>query len=143
MIVRRATAADALDVLAWRNDPLTRAMSRSGDEIDPDVHMAWFARAIADPRISLFIGEADGTKVGMVRFDHLEPTEVSININPACRGRGHGRDLLAAALAQVNGEVVADVLEDNVASRQLFEGAGFALGAAKRAGLRRYVRSGG
>ncbi|HEY0436568.1 MAG TPA: GNAT family N-acetyltransferase [Phenylobacterium sp.] len=141
MIVRPATAADALDVLAWRNDPVTRAMSRSREAVDEAAHMAWFERALADPKVTLLIGEEGGTKLGMVRFDHLQATEVSINVNPACRGQGRGQALLAAALAQVSGEVVADVLEDNLASRRLFERAGFVLSGA-HAGLRRYVRPG-
>jgi ribosomal protein S18 acetylase RimI-like enzyme len=141
MIVRRATEADALDVLAWRNDPLTRAMSRHRDEIDEASHLAWFAGALANPQVTLLIGEAEGEKVGMVRFDHLEPTEVSINVNPACRGRGHGYALLTGALEQVRGDVVAEILEENLASQRLFERAGFTL-QRKIDGRRSYLRAG-
>lgn len=138
MILRRATAADALDLLAWRNDPLTRAMSRSHEEIGEAAHRAWLARALADPKVTLLIGEVGAEKLGMVRFDHLEPTKVSINVNPAHRGRGHGYGLLSQALAQVEGDVVAEVQDDNLASRRLFERAGFAM-QNEAEGLRRYV----
>jgi UDP-2,4-diacetamido-2,4,6-trideoxy-beta-L-altropyranose hydrolase len=138
MILRGATAADALDVLAWRNDPLTRAMSRSHQEIGEAAHRAWFAKMLADPKVSLLIGEAGAEKLGMVRFDHLEPTEVSINVNPAWRGRGHGYALLSQALAQVAGDVVAEVQDDNLVSRRLFERAGFAL-QSQADGLRSYI----
>jgi UDP-2,4-diacetamido-2,4,6-trideoxy-beta-L-altropyranose hydrolase len=95
--VRPATAADALAVLAWRNDPHTRAMSRDQDEVDTAAHVAWFAAALADPRRTLLIGEADGEAIGMVRLDHGDEPEVSINLNPAHRGRGLSAPLLAAA----------------------------------------------
>ena len=88
MILRRAILADAADVLAWRNDPVTRAMSRNGDAVGEAEHLAWFARAIADPSRILLIGEDAGAKVGMVRIDRGAESEVSINVNPACRGRG-------------------------------------------------------
>ncbi|WP_337187550.1 GNAT family N-acetyltransferase [Phenylobacterium sp.] len=143
--VRRATAADAMDVLAWRNDPLTRAMSRDTGEVGEAAHRAWFATALADPRRTLLIGEADGAKVGMVRFDRgPDPegeTEVSINLAPGQRGRGLSRPLLLAALAEVDGEVWAEVREANLASVRLFEGAGFEL-QGRRDGVRRYRRPG-
>ncbi|HEX3366918.1 GNAT family N-acetyltransferase [Phenylobacterium sp.] len=140
MILRRATAADALDVLAWRNDPQTRAMSRSHEPIDEAAHGVWFAKMLADPKVMLLIGETGAEKLGMVRFDHLEPTEVSININPAHRGHGHGHALLSQALAQVDGDVAALVQDDNLASRRLFERAGFVL-QSRAGGLRRYIRT--
>ena len=140
MILRSATPDDALDVLAWRNDSVTRAMSRNPAEIGREEHLAWFARALANPAMTLMIGEADGAKVGMVRFDRGDETEVSINVNPAFRGRGHGLALLQAALAQASGRVVAEVREDNEASRRLFERAGFGLESAAD-GVLRYVRS--
>lgn len=139
--VRPATEADALDVLAWRNDPLTRAMSRDQGEVDQAAHLAWFSGAVADPRRLLLIGEVGGAKVGMVRFDRGERIEVSINLNPEHRGRGLSHPLLSAALGLVQGDVWAVVREDNAASRRLFERAGFDLQDTVE-GLRRYLRRG-
>ena len=92
--VRPARPADALDVLAWRNDPLTRAMSRDQEVVAEAAHLAWFTRALADPARTLLIGEAMGGKVGMVRIDRGAETELSINLNPAFRGQGLSRPLL-------------------------------------------------
>jgi ribosomal protein S18 acetylase RimI-like enzyme len=142
MILRNATEADALDVWAWRQDPLTRAMSRSAEAVELASHMAWFAKALADPARMLLIGEADGEKVGMVRFDRGEVTEVSINVNPQHRGRGLGFTLLSEALNRVEGDVWAEVKDENLASRRLFERAGFELHDAA-GGFRRYRRAGG
>jgi RimJ/RimL family protein N-acetyltransferase len=139
--VRPATEADALDVLAWRNDAHTRAMSRDQGEVDAATHVAWFAAAVADPRRTLLIGEAGDEKVGMVRLDHGAEPEVSINLNPAHRGRGLSAPLLAAALETVEGDVWAEIREENAASIRLFEGLGFAL-QGRRDGLRRYLRRG-
>ena len=141
MILRPATADDAMDVWRWRNDPLTRAMSRTQDEIDPASHVAWFERALHDEDRTLLIGEADGEKVGMVRIDRAEETEVSINVNPAHRSRGYGYALLSQALALASGDVVAEIREDNLASQRLFERVGFEL-QTSRDGFRRYRRKG-
>lgn len=139
MIIRRATPDDALDVLIWRNDPLTRAMSRTQDEVEQQAHVAWFNRALDDAASTLLIGEVGGEKIGMVRFDHGAATEVSININPLCRGRGLGHELLSEALAGAAGDLVAFIKDENLASRRLFERAGFELQITAD-GLGRYVR---
>ena len=139
MIIRSATPDDALDVLIWRNDPLTRAMSRTQEEVEQQAHVAWFNRALNDGASTLLIGEVEGEKVGMVRFDHGVATEVSININPLCRGRGLGHELLAEALSWAKGDLVAVIKDENLASRRLFERAGFELRETTD-GLGRYIR---
>lgn len=139
MILREATSADALDVWVWRNDPLTRAMSRVQDEVPRASHADWFARAVGDSRRTILIGEVDGQKVGMVRFDHGDATEVSININPEHRSRGHGHALLLAALNSVSGEVWAEIKDENLSSQRLFERVGFEFRNAHD-GFRRYLR---
>lgn len=141
MIVRKATQDDALDILSWRNDPQTRALSRNQDEVQRAPHLEWFGKALVDPRLTLLIGEVDGEKVGMVRFDHGDETEVSININPASRSRGHGYALLTEAMKLVPGDVWAEIKEENAASLRLFERAGFEH-QGMRGGLRRYLRRG-
>ena len=138
MLVRKATKADALDVLSWRNDPLTRSMSRASDEVGEAPHLEWFEQAVADPSRTLLIGEVDGQKIGMVRFDHGEEIEVSININPACRGRGLSYALLTESMTWVRGTLVAEIRAENLASQRLFEHAGFSF-CGVRDELRRYV----
>jgi RimJ/RimL family protein N-acetyltransferase len=138
MFVRKATRADAPDVLSWRNDPLTRSMSRAQDEVEEAPHLDWFEKALRDPSRTLLIGELDGQKIGMVRFDHGDEIEVSININPACRGKGLSRALLTQSMAWVRGTIVAEIRPENLASRRLFEHAGFSFDGV-RDDLRRYV----
>ncbi|HXQ45093.1 MAG TPA: pseudaminic acid synthase [Caulobacteraceae bacterium] len=139
MIVRRATHDDALDVLAWRNDPTTRAMSRDTRVIEEAEHAAWFERALGDPLRLLLIGEDGADKVGMVRIDRGETSEISININPRLRGQGRGATLLAKALACFDGPLLAEVKHGNVASKRLFAKAGFVL-IGDQDGMLRYRR---
>ena len=127
MIIRKAAQGDSDDILAWRNDPVTRAMSRSHDVIRPSDHMTWFTAALADPRRTLLIGDLPDRKVGMVRLDHGETSEVSINLNPLCRGQGLALPLLSLALADIHGTVEAEVHDRNLPSLKLFERAGFIL----------------
>jgi RimJ/RimL family protein N-acetyltransferase len=138
MFVRKATKADARDVLSWRNDPLTRSMSRAPEEVQEAAHVEWFEMAVGDPRRTLLIGELDGQKIGMVRFDHGKEIEVSININPAWRGRGLSHALLTESMTWVRGTVVAEIRPENLASQRLFENAGFSFDGM-RDDLRRYV----
>lgn len=133
LTVRPATQDDALDLLVWRNDPLTRAMSLTTDAVAEDAHMAWFARALARPECRLLIGMQGGDKVGMVRIDG---GEVSINLRPDRRGQGLALPLLKAAIAGAAGTLVAHVRPENAASIRLFERAGFQL--VREDGARRY-----
>ena len=138
MLLRPAEPGDAEILLAWRNDPLTRAMSRQQDEVARADHLAWFERALADPRRIILIGTEQGRSVGMVRFDLGSPCEVSINLDPAVRGRGLSRTLLALALQGfASRPIEAEIREENLASHRLFEGAGFQR-ITDRDGLRRY-----
>lgn len=139
MVLRKATEADALDILAWRNDPHTRAMSRNQDEVDTASHIAWFGKALVDPRRTFLIGEVDDEKIGMVRFDRGDETEVSIHLNPAYRSQGLSYPLLMEALTFVAGDVWAEIKEENAASLRLFERAGFEFQGTSD-GLRRYLR---
>ena len=142
MTLRKATPEDASDLLAWRNDPVTRAMSRNSDPVEAAEHARWFQSALQDAACTLLIGEDDGRKIGMVRLSRGEETEVSINLNPAVRGRGFSRELLTRALAQERGALLAVIKPENLASIRLFEGAGFVL-EETREGLARYVRPAG
>jgi RimJ/RimL family protein N-acetyltransferase len=131
LLIRRATLQDALDILRWRNDPLTRSMSRDTTIIDADAHLAWFARALEDPSRLILVAEAAGEKLGMARFDEAGGRwEANINLAPEARGRGLGAPLLQAALgvfAEVwpTMAVEAEIRPENTASIRIFESSGF------------------
>lgn len=106
-------------------------MSRNTDVVGRDAHLRWFAAALDDPARLLLIAQSGETKVGMARFDELAPRvwEVSINLNPACRGQGLGRPLLSGAVQAITGRhperIVAEIKPANAVSRHLFEALGF------------------
>lgn len=132
MQLRRATPDDALDVLAWRNDPQTIAASKTG-AVDGAEHMAWFPKAIADERRALFIAEEGGRKVGMVRFDRGDDAWlVSINVAPAERGKRYGEAILRAGIHAIGAaRLLAEIKSDNLASIRIFEHCGFRLSGSE------------
>ena len=135
--VRDATPADSANILSWRNEPDVRLVSIDSRAIDQATHDAWFASVMADPDRMLLIGERGQRQVGVVRFDVREDeARVSIFLAPGLAGTGMGSDLLAAgeeglAERRRNVKVVlADVKGGNLASRRLFEAAGYELRSA-------------
>jgi RimJ/RimL family protein N-acetyltransferase len=130
--LRRAMESDAELLLAWANDPATRAASFHPEPIERAGHMPWLAARLASPSTGFWIGDADGRPIGQVRVEIVahEVGEISISIAPEARGVGFGRALLVAASAEA-GEVLpistllARVRLDNPASLGLFAGAGF------------------
>lgn len=130
--MRLATLGDALDILRWRNDPLTRAMSRNHVALEETPHRAWLSRVLDDSGRLLLIGTEDGKPFGMVRFDKhdADQWEVSIAMAPETRSRGMGKLLLKLALSRfffLQGavSVVAEVRQDNPRSQRLFIATGF------------------
>lgn len=132
--MRRATAADAEHLLAWRNHPRVRQASRDATEITPAGHAAWLAAVLADADRMLLVGECGGAAVGVVRFDlNGDAAEVSIYLVPDGGFAGWGRALLACAESWLATEragvrqIRAQVLGGNAASHRLFAEAGYQL----------------
>jgi GNAT superfamily N-acetyltransferase len=133
--LRAASMNDAKTLWRWRNDPGTRAASRHSAELPFEDHLGWLERSLAtDERILLLASDQTGD-VGTVRWDLLRKGEweVSITVAPERRGQSLGGALLRAAereLVLLRGAPVtsiAGVHEGNVASRRLFESAGYLL----------------
>lgn len=122
LTLRPATLADSTLLLEWRNDPLTRAMSISTDEVHLAAHEAWLARSLDNPDRSLLIAEHDGRPVATVRIDRGDETELSWTVAPIARGRGVGS---AAVSTVAQPGMVARIKPENTASRRIAERAGF------------------
>ncbi len=131
LVLRPASAGDAADLLAWRNDATTVRFSRSLRAVEPAEHDEWLAARLADPATRLWIGEVDGAAVGQVRVDVTDGVGVvDVAVAPERRGRGFGRALLAALRAELQGDLQARVLTasvaaDNEPSARAFLAAGF------------------
>ncbi|QGQ20257.1 GNAT family N-acetyltransferase [Cellulomonas sp. JZ18] len=130
---RPAGRDDAARLLAWRNDPVTRAASRSTEPVTVEAHERWLDGVLADPSRTLLVVEDPTGPLGTVRFDARgnEEVEVSLALAPERRGGGLAVAVLAAALAHLRAtarpmpSVLAYVRPDNAASLRLFQRAGF------------------
>lgn len=135
VLLRRAKTDDALEVLRWRNDPRSRAMSLSTRQITPDEHCAWFEQAVRDPARILLIGCLEDRRIGMVRFDSdklVRWWRVSILLAPEARGQRLSKPLLSKAMSLILqstplAELRAEVKKSNQESRRLFESLGYEL----------------
>jgi len=127
LVTRPATLRDAEALWQWRNDPTTRASSRSPEQVSWDDHLQWLTASLArTDRVLLVIedpgdpgdpadpGDTGGTDgaagsvktVGTVRWDLTaqegeaegsQEWEVSITVAPQWRGQSLGGLLLRAA----------------------------------------------
>ena len=129
MHLKKATIDDAMDILAWRNDPQTRAASFNKEEIDRDSHLKWFAEKLADENCELFIMTEGNNKLGHIRIDIDGDTgTISYMINPTHRGKGYGTGMIGLLDSAVDKRVSvlsALVEKDNIASQKCFERNGY------------------
>jgi spore coat polysaccharide biosynthesis predicted glycosyltransferase SpsG/RimJ/RimL family protein N-acetyltransferase len=133
MAVRPASLQDARLLWEWRNDPATRASSRSSADIPFEDHLRWLTTSLGRKDRLLLLVEDDDGPIGTVRWDLDRPGEweVSITVAPSRRGQSLARPLLRAAevalteMAGAGGTGVtaylAAVHVDNRASIRLFE----------------------
>ncbi len=131
MITLRPVSADDRDrVLAYNGAPDVRDRSIDPRPIAPADHARWFAARLADRLTRMWIVEADGAPVGVVRIERAgadDPTgRIAIALAAEARGHGVGRAAIAAACVADGGPVIADIQPDNHASRACFAAVGFA-----------------
>lgn len=130
---RFAGSEDSRDLFDWRNDEVTRQMSRNTDPVPWESHTTWYENALADPKRKILIAETPEGKVGMVRFDYQEEegsAEININLNPEFRGKRLAQPVLDGACDFAHSElklsrIYAEIRTINIASIKIFERAGF------------------
>jgi len=122
LVARPATLQDARQLWIWRNDPLTRAGSRSTAQVPWDDHLHWLTASLNRTDRILLVAEDAMGLVGTVRWDLAreregeqegEPREsheweVSVMVTPDRRGQSLARPLLRAgevALTECTSEV--------------------------------------
>lgn len=143
LVAHPATREDARALWAWRNDPVTRAGSRSPEPVPWPDHLAWVESTLTrEDRLLLVVEDSAGSTgpvwpVGTVRWDLWGEGEweVSITLSPERRGQSLGRALLRAGeLALVEATrssatrvtaYLAVVNVDNRASVRLFESSAY------------------
>ena len=133
LTLRPVAASDAALLLAWRNDPVTRAASFETGTIAPEAHEQWLARALTDPTaVHRLAADHGGDLVGVVRFDGVEDgrAEIGVNVAPERRGEGWAAALIDAGCRAVRRErgpleVRARIKPDNERSVHAFRAADF------------------
>ena len=123
---------DSAAVYEWRNDEATRAASVSQESVEWADHERWYAGVLANRSRHLYIARDGAERVGLCRFDvDGRDAEVSINLNPAFRGRGYAGRILGGAIerfragAGVGIRLTATIRSENAASMRTFVALGF------------------
>ena len=129
MIIRALHVNDIFDIFLWRNDAKTVFYSKKSKKIKFSEHIKWFRETITNFNTRIYIGfkkkKQKILKIGIVRFDIKENIAiVSINLNPAMRGRGLSYMLLAAGIKKIlkfgKIKLVAEIKMNNLASINCF-----------------------
>jgi RimJ/RimL family protein N-acetyltransferase len=132
--LRFATPADNYRLFAWRNDPVTRAAFRSTEPISGEDHERWMKFNVEEGYAEhvVLIAEKEKESIGVVRFDadkdDIMSYEVSLTIAPGYRGRRLAGEVLARACHLIEDfALTAQIREENIPSRRVFEECGFAI----------------
>lgn len=132
---RAAKIADAPDIWHWRYAGNAARFFRTPAIPSLQQHLDWFKDALRlETHLLLMITQHE-QKLGHVRLDHnsgaSDFAEISIYLNPACRGAGFATPVLEAALRFARSQGInrfrAQAHRENTASIRLFTKAGFVL----------------
>ena len=132
LTLRPIEPEDSEELLAWRNDPLTRANSRNGDPVTHEEHAAWLSRVEADSNRRVWVAldgeEKTGTASALLHEDGA--VEISVTVAPEARGRRLSPVLVAAAVKEAQSQwpgarIRAEIKAANQPSRKAFEACGF------------------
>lgn len=122
---------ESLLIWNWRNDELTKQMSKNGEDILWEKHQEWFSLIIKDPDQHLFIAYQAGNPIGTARLTRSgHSAKISINLNPDNRGKGLGKKLLEELslygfkTLQLD-TLTAEIKKGNNASIKIFKESGF------------------
>ncbi len=129
LILRVARISDAYPLWIWRNDEVTRTMSRNTTPVEWLDHLRWLNDKLYTDYI--YIGMHGLRPVGVVRFTWWEEEqahEISITTAPESRGQRVASEMLKQALEIGPSEskvYAAEIREQNILSQKLFEKHGF------------------
>ena len=97
-------------------------------------HKNWLKNSIDSSNIQFFLGEFNGDKLGIVRFEFNKSknsSEISINMNPEMRSRGFGKKLLNKSITNYLDKkkvsLNAKIKTINQISLNLFHSVGFCI----------------
>lgn len=132
ILFRSATINDSEDLLAWRNDAVTRACFRSTGVVERADHETWMKYNVVNgyPMHIVMIAASDIGNIGVVRFDadkgDVMTYETSIIVAPNQRGKGMATPMLRDACSFMpDSALTAEIRTGNYLSRRIFEACGF------------------
>lgn len=132
MLIRNVNLNDCDIIFEWKNNKLTRKMFIKNNEIAYQEHLQWFKDTLNNPLQYLYIGETEGKKIGICKFDvekEKVSSKVSINFNPDFRGKGIEKKFLMEAIKYFEtfnrSELTAQIKFNNNHSKTIFEYANF------------------
>lgn len=139
MTIRQAinTKQDCDLVFSLSNDPLVRACSFNTKPIEYVQHCKWFAKTVSDVNTFFLLIFDNKSFVGQVRFkrESEQSTEcvISLSITKEYRGKHIAGNFLQLGIEELKKNwyniktVVAEVKDENTASKALFLREGFEL----------------
>ncbi len=128
LFLRKARIEDSRKVFDLRNHPEVRKHSHNTDKIDFDMHQDWFQETLLDNSRQVLIAQQGDDFVGMVRFDFIDNNYLlSWSISPKFQGRGLGKRMLNLASKTINGNLMAEIKQNNIASIKIAESIGMKL----------------
>jgi RimJ/RimL family protein N-acetyltransferase len=127
--IRLATELDCKTIYNWQSAPNVRKFSRNPNIPSLSEHKNWFAKAINDPEIVIYICLVCDFPIGMLRCDlnSKGKSEVSIIIDPNFQNKGLGYQSLKELIrmSNINQHFTAYIKTENIASIKIFEKVGF------------------
>lgn len=128
--LRAASKEDIEQVYCWQCLPETRKYALTSEKPTWNEHKAWMQKKLESAQDYFYIIQAVNTQksVGVIRLDRIKNAEylVSIFISPEYFGQGIAKNaLLFIDDIHQHVSLCATVLEDNVASQQLFIAANY------------------
>jgi hypothetical protein len=129
MRIKNTTKKDSLDIWQWRNNKISIFFSKNKKKVTLKNHKKWFKKTLTNIRIKSYIGfkfeKNIKKKVGVVRFNvRGKYALVSINLNPAMRGKGLSYILLKSGIKKflkykkIN--LIAEIKKNNLVSINCF-----------------------
>ena len=140
VLLRAATTEDIEQVYTWQCQPETRKYALTSEKPTWDTHKTWMQKKLESAQDYFYIIQAGDTKesVGVIRLDRMKSAEylVSIFISPEYFGQGIAKNTLwLIDCIHQHVTLHATVMEDNVASQQLFIAANY-----KRSSTDKFIR---
>lgn len=124
---RLANMNDALSLLEWRNDKLSRKFSFNNKLINMDSHKVWLKSKINNHKSNIYIYKNEKNfsishmshiSQGMIRLDEIENNQYLISwiIAPKYRNKGIAKKMLSLFMSNFKGELIAKIKNNNLAS---------------------------